>query len=153
MTITDKIYFEADSLTEGMTTKIVYKGDLMEAGAEDVYMHFGYGLMWENLQEVKLDRYPDSFQADITLSDIGDIHFCFRDANQHWDNNNGENYLATVAKIENTIAKVDNVAMEVPRLKKGYLMKKKIKISFYKAITFLSRVFTGNIRRKGKVLD
>jgi len=30
MTINDKIYFEADTLTEGCTTQIVYKGCLYE---------------------------------------------------------------------------------------------------------------------------
>ena len=40
MTINDKIYFESDTLTEGICTKIVYKGSLYENGAQDVYMHF-----------------------------------------------------------------------------------------------------------------
>lgn len=147
MTINDKIYFEADTLSEGITTKIVYKGKLYEEGAEDIYMHFGYGLLWENLQEIKLDKYQDYYQADITLANIGDINFCFRDANNNWDNNEGQNYSATISKIENTLTKVDTVAIEVPRLKKSYLMMKKIKISFYKAITFLSKAFSGKLNK------
>ena len=147
MTINDKIYFEADALVEGSTTRIVYKGTLYENGAEDIYMHFGYGLLWENLQEIKLEKYNDCYAANITLTDIGDINFCCRDSNGHWDNNEGANYTATISKIENTLTKVDTVAVEVPKLKKSYLVMKKIKISFYKAITFLSKAFTGNLKK------
>lgn len=147
MTINDKIYFEAETLTEGTTTQIVYKGSLYEQGSEEVYMHFGYGLLWENLQEIKLEKYQDCYKADITLTEIGDINFCFRDAYGHWDNNNTENYTATISKIENTLTKVDTVSIEVPRLKKSYLIMKKIKISFYKAITFLSRAFSGSLNK------
>lgn len=149
MTINDKIYFEADTLNEGITTEIVYKGKLYEEGADEVYMHFGYGLLWENLQELKLTKYDDCYKTSITLANIGDINFCFRDANNNWDNNDGVNYTATISKIENTLARVEPVVMEVPRLKKSYLIMKKIKISFYKAITFLSRTFSAeNARNK-----
>lgn len=148
MIINDKVYFDADTLVEGTTTKILYKGSLCENGSEDVYMHYGYGLLWENLQEIKLEKYDDCFKADIYLSDIGDINFCFRDSNGNWDNNEGVNYTATISKVENTLTKVDTVAIEVPRLKKSYLIMKKIKISFYKAITFLSKAFTGTLKNK-----
>lgn len=147
MVINDKIYFEADTLVEGNTTKIVYKGSLCETGSEDIYMHYGYGLLWENLQEIKLEKYEDCYKADICLTDIGDINFCFRDSNGNWDNNEGVNYTATISKVENTLTKVDTVAIEVPRLKKSYLIMKKIKISFYKAITFLSKAFTGTLKK------
>lgn len=148
MTINDKIYFEADTLIEGCTTQIVYKGCLYEEGCEDIYMHYGYGLLWENLQEIKFEKYQDCYKAQITLTDIGDINFCFRDSEGHWDNNEGANYTATINKIENTLTKIDNVSVEVPRLKKSYLIMKKIKISFYKAITFLSKAFTGNLKKE-----
>ncbi len=148
MTITDKIYFEADTLLEGTTTTIIYKGSLYENGSEEVYMHFGYGLLWENLQEIKLEKYADCFKASITLTNCGDINFCFRDSNHHWDNNDTHNYTANVNKIEQTLTKVEPTNIEVPRLKKSYFVMKKIKISFYKAFTFLSRVFSGNLKRK-----
>lgn len=148
MTINDKIYFETDTLTEGTTTQIIYKGTLYENGSEDIFMHFGYGLLWENLQEIKLDKYDDYYKADITLANFGDINFCFRDSYGNWDNNDNANYTATISKIENTLTKVDTVAVEVPRLKKSYLIMKKIKISFYKAITFLSKAFTGNSKKR-----
>lgn len=147
MNINEKIYFESDTLVEGISTKIVYKGSLYENAAQDIYMHFGYGLLWENLQEVKLEKYEDCYKADITLTEIGDVNFCFRDSNGNWDNNDGVNYAATISKIENTLTRVDTVSMEVPRLKKSYLILKKIKISFYKAITFLSKAFSGEYKK------
>lgn len=147
MNINEKIYFESDTLVEGISTKIVYKGSLYENAAQDIYMHFGYGLLWENLQEVKLEKYEDCYKADITLTEIGDVNFCFRDSNGNWDNNDGVNYAATISKIENTLTRVDTVSMEVPKLKKSYLILKKIKISFYKAITFLSKAFSGEYKK------
>lgn len=148
MVINDKISFEAETLYEGMTTQIIYKGMLYENGSEEVYMHFGYGLLWENLQEIKLEKCEDGFKADITFSEAENINFCFRDNNNNWDNNDCNNYTCPISKVENVLTKVDPAEIEVPRLKKSYLVMKKIKLSFYKAFTFLSNVFTGKYKKK-----
>ena len=42
---------------------------------------------------------------------------------------------------------LEEIKKEVPKLKKSYFIMKKIKISFYKAITFLSRAFSGNLKK------
>ena len=51
---------------------------------------------------------------------------------------------------EVTVAKVENTSIEVPRLKKSYLIAKKIKLAFYKTISFLSKAFTGEWKKKIK---
>ena len=78
------------------------------------------------------------------------INFCFRDANNNWDNNETQNYSMPIAKEEVIVAKVETVAIDVPRLKKSYIIAKKIRIGFYKVITFLPKLFSGDLKRKVK---
>lgn len=148
MTIGEKIFFDTDKLTEGRTAKLVYGGPLVEAGATEVYVHFGFGLLWNNLQELKLDKVGDCYETEITMSSCEDINFCFRDGNNNWDNNNAQNYTAPISKEEVTIAKVDSTAIQVPRLKRSYFVMKKLKIAFYRTVTFLSKTFTGEWKKK-----
>ena len=148
MTLQGSIFFDTDNLVEGKTVKLTYGGALAQNGANEVYVHFGFGLLWDNLQEIKLDKVDDHFETEITLNSCDDINFCFRDENNNWDNNDTKNYSAPIAKEEVTIVKLENTAMEVPKLRKSYLIAKKIKLAFYKTITFLSRTFTGEWKKK-----
>ena len=148
MTMQGVVSFDTDNLVEGRTVKLIYNGPLLENGAKEVYVHFGFGLLWNNLQEIKLDKVDNHFETEISLISCDDINFCFRDENNNWDNNDAKNYSAPIAKNEVTISKVENVAVEVPRLKKSYLIMKKIKLAFYKTVTFLSRAFTGEWKKK-----
>ena len=149
MTTEKAVYFDTDKLIGGRTVKLTYKGTLATPDTEEIYVHYGFGLLWENLQEVKLDKVDDTcYEADITLTDSDSINFCFRDDKNNWDNNDMQNYTSEIGKEEITIAKVEPTDMEVPRLKKSYLIGKKIKIAFYKIITYLPRLVKGQWKRK-----
>lgn len=149
MSIENTVYFDADNLIEGRTVKLTYKGPLATPETTEVYVHYGFGLLWDNLQEVKLDKIDDTcYEADITLSGSDSINFCFRDDKNNWDNNETQNYTYDITKEEVTIAKVEPTDIDVPRLKKSYLIAKKIKITFYKIITYLPRLFKGEWKRK-----
>lgn len=148
MTMQGTVFFDTDDLIEGKTTKLVYKGSLIEKGAEEVYVHFGFGLLWDNLQEVKLTKVTDGFEADIEMQTFDSINFCFRDNNNNWDNNDCQNYSAPIRKDCEVISKIEATAIDVPRLRKSYLIAKKIKIAFYKIITFLPKVFSGEWKKK-----
>ncbi|MBQ9266813.1 MAG: hypothetical protein IJ217_00770 [Clostridia bacterium] len=148
MTTQSTLFFETDNLIEGKTVKLTYNGTLAQNGANEIYVHFGFGLLWNNLQEIKLDKVDDHFETEITLTSCEDINFCFRDENNNWDNNDTKNYSAPITKEEVTVVKLENTAIEVPRLKKSYLIAKKIKIAFYKTISFLSKAFTGEWKKK-----
>ena len=148
MTISDTILFDTDKLIEGRTVKLTYSGTLVDGGASEIYVHFGFGLLWDNLQELKLEKVDGAYETEITLTSSENINFCFRDENNNWDNNNAQNYTAPISKVEITVAKVDSTAIEVPRLKKSYLLMKKIKLAFYKTVVFLSNAFTGEWKKK-----
>lgn len=152
MAMTGTVFFDTDKLVEGRTAKLTYKGILVDNGANEIYVHFGFGLLWDNLQELKLNKLNDGFEAEIKLISNDDINFCFRDENNNWDNNEHQNYTAPIIKEEITVSKVDSTAIDVPRLKKSYLIAKKAKIIFYKIITFLPRVFSGEFKKK-KIKD
>ena len=55
-----------------------------------------------------------------------------------------------ISKEEVTVAKVEPTALEVPKLKKSYILAKKIKITFYKIVTFIPKFFNGEFKRKVK---
>lgn len=151
MPIEETVYFDTDKLVEGRTAKLTYKGQLVTNDAEEIYVHYGFGLLWENLQETKLNKIDDNtYEAEINMLNNDSINFCFRDDKNNWDNNETQNYSFPITKEEVTIAKVETVALDVPKLKKSYIIAKKIKISFYKLITFLPRVFNGDWKKKVK---
>lgn len=143
------VYFDTDKLIEGRTVKLTYTGFLATPDTNEIYIHYGFGLLWENLQEVKLDKVNDNcYEADITLCNSDSINFCFRDDKNNWDNNETQNYTSEISKEVITIAKVEPTDIDVPKLKKTYLIAKKIKLSFYKVITYLPRLFKGEWKRK-----
>ena len=150
MSVSEKVYFDTDNLIEGRTAKLTYKGDLATPTTDEIYVHYGFGLLWENIQEIKLDKIDDStYETEINLAPSYDmINFCFRDGNNNWDNNNAKNYSANISKEEVTVSKVETTALEVPRLKKSYLIAKKIRIALYKMITAIPKVFSGELKKK-----
>lgn len=150
MSVSENVYFDTDNLIEGRTAKLTYKGDLATPSTNEIYVHYGFGLLWENIQEIKLDKIDDNtYETEINLAPSYDmINFCFRDGNNNWDNNNAKNYSANISKEEVTVSKVETTALEVPRLKKSYLIAKKIRIAFYKFITSIPKVFSGELKKK-----
>ncbi len=146
MNITESIYFDGDTLTIDTPSKIIYKGILTKDNPEAIYMHCGYGLLWENLHEIKLVEGVAGYEADVTFSDFGDYFFCFRSSDKKWDNNAGLNYVVSVNKPDQALVMQNNSYLpEVPKLKTGYLVKKKIKVAFYRTISTIAKLFSGEI--------
>ena len=152
MTVTENVYFDTEKLIEGRTSKLTYKGSLATPSTNEVYVHYGFGLLWENIQEIKMDKVDDeTYETEIILAPSYDsISFCFRDDENNWDNNDAKNYTCDICKEEVTVTKTESVAIDVPRLKKSYLIAKRLKITFYKIITYLPRAFSGTFKRKAK---
>ena len=65
MELTKNIFFNTDKLVENAVVKISYTGLLFQNGSEEVYLHYGFGLNWDNLGEVKMEKTELGFQADI----------------------------------------------------------------------------------------
>ncbi len=150
MKISDEIYFDGDNLLIDTPTKIIYTGTLINESPDAIYMHYGYGISWDNLQEAKLTKGVSGYECDITFSEFGDVNICFRSSNGTWDNNNSQNYTVHIDNVEHEIPTEDTLALvAMPTLKSRYLIRKKIRITFYKIIVFIGKLFSGKlIKRK-----
>lgn len=149
MELTKNIFFNTDKLIANTTVKISYSGKLFQEKADEVYIHYGFGLLWENLQDVKMEKTELGFQAEITLDDSDSLNFCFNDGNDNWDNNDGQNYSFAIEELPMSLILQDELELDRPRrLRRSYIWSKKIRLAVYKIITYLPKIISGNYKRK-----
>lgn len=148
MELVTNIFFNTDKLVENTKVKITYAGQLLQDGSEEVYIHYGFGLNWDNLGEVKMEKTELGFQAEIELLSDDTFNFCFRDGENKWDNNNCENYVFPIEKVELAIVPQEESQLSVRRLRRSYIWGKKVKLTIYKVITYLPKLIAGNYKRK-----
>ena len=151
MELVKNIFFNTDKLIENTTVKISYTGKLFQEDAEEVFVHYGFGNNWDNLNEIKMERTELGFQAEIELVSVETLNLCFRNANNEWDNNEGQNYIFPIEKAELSLVVKEEALISAPRkLRKTYLWSKKLRIAVYKIITYLPKIISGNYKRKVK---
>lgn len=149
MELTKNIFFNTDKLVENSSVKISYTGKLFQDNSEDVYLHYGFGMYWDNVNDIKMEKTDLGFQAEINLSSSDSLDFCFRDGNNVWDNNNGSNYIFPIEKCTALVATSDAGSIaKSKRLRKSYIIGKKIKIALYKTVKFLPKIISGNYGKK-----
>ena len=151
MELTKNIFFNTDKLIENLTVKISYSGKLFQENAERVFIHYGFGLLWDNLNEIEMEKTELGFQAEIKLESFDTFNFCFKDENNCWDNNNGNNYIFPIEKnVMSLVAtEQDELSMITPRrLRKSYIWSKKVRLAIYKIITYIPKIISGNYKRK-----
>ena len=152
MELVKNIFFNTDKLIENNTVKISYIGKLFQDDSEEVFIHYGFGNNWDNLNEIQMEKTDLGFQAEIELVSGDTLNLCFRNSNNEWDNNNSENYVFPIEKQELSLVVKDNNSIEAPhKLRKTYLWSKKIRIAVYKIITYLPKIISGNYKRKIKI--
>ena len=151
MELTKNIFFNTDKLVKNSTVKISYTGRFFEDDSEDVFIHYGFGMNWDNLSEVEMDKTELGFQAEIKLLDAETFNFCFKNENDEWDNNNAENYVFPLEEpsLELVVTEDIDSSLDRPnRLRKSYLWSKKIRLSIYKIITYVPKLISGNYKKK-----
>lgn len=150
MELTKNIFFNTDKLVEGATVKVSYTGDFFQNNAEEVYIHYGFGLLWENVNELKMERTELGFQTELTLTGTDSLNFCFRDSYNNWDNNSNANYTFPIETVcTDLIVTDENTSLaRTKRLRRTYIWNKKIKLAVYKIITYLPKLISGNYKRK-----
>ena len=155
MELSKNIFFNTDKLIENTVVKISYTGTFFQEGAEEVYIHYGFGLEWNGLSEVKMEKTELGFQAEILLSDEETFNFCFRNQNNEWDNNDTANYVFDIEKnVLDLVVKAEDTSLCTrKKLRKTYLWSKKVRIAVYKIITYLPKIISGNYSRKVKSVD
>ena len=151
MELTKNIFFNTDKLIENTTVKISYTGKLFQDNSEKVFIHYGFGNEWENLNEVEMEKTELGFQAEVELMSLDTFNFCFKDNENNWDNNDGSNYIFPIEK--NIMALVaneqeDTNLLPARRLRRSYIWSKKIRLAVYKLITYIPKIISGNYKRK-----
>ena len=148
MELVKNIFFNTDKLIENSKVKISYVGKLFQEEAEEVYLHYGFGINWDQLNEVKMEKTELGFQAEIELTSCDTFNFCFRNGNNEWDNNNGQNYIFPIEKMELALVVKEDTSITGPRrLRKSYIWSKKIRLAVYKIITYFPKIISGNYKR------
>ena len=151
MELTKNIFFNTDKLVENSKVKISYTGKLFQNCSEEVSIHYGFGLNWDNINDINMEKTDLGFQAEIQLEEGETFNFCFKNENDIWDNNDGQNYIFPIEKIQNELLVLEDepVALgSVRKLRRSYLWSKKIRLAVYKLITYLPKIISGNYKRK-----
>lgn len=149
MELVKNIFFNTDKLVENSKVKISYAGKLFQDNCEDVYIHYGFGLNWDNIGEIKMEKTELGFQAEVELPSSETFNFCFRNDENEWDNNDGQNYIFPIEKVELALVVKEKSFLDAPRkLRKSYIWSKKVRLAVYKIITYLPKLISGNYKRK-----
>lgn len=149
MELVKNIFFNTDKLVENTKVKISYAGKLFQDESEEVFIHYGFGINWDNLGEIQMEKTELGFQAEVELLSDETFNFCFRNSNNVWDNNEGQNYVFPIEKVELALVPQEESSLAAPRkLRKSYIWNKKIRLAIYKVITYLPKLISGNYKRK-----
>ena len=150
MELSKNIFFNTDKLVQNSKVKISYTGLFFENGSEEAYIHYGFGPLWDNLSEIKMEKTELGFQAEIELIESDTLNFCFKNENNEWDNNNTENYVFELEKpnLELVVTDMDTSLDRPNRLRRSYLWSKKIRLAVYKIITYVPKIISGNYKKK-----
>ena len=151
MELSKNIFFNTDKLIENSKVKISYIGKLYQEASEEVFIHYGFGSNWDNINDIQMNKTDLGFQAEIELLEGDSFNFCFKDSNNNWDNNEGENYIFPLEKVQAELLVLEDEPVSLGsarKLRRSYLWSKKVRLAVYKIITYLPKLISGNYKRK-----
>ena len=151
MELVKNIFFNTDKLVQNSNIKITYTGELFSNNSEKVFLHYGYGINWDNINEIEMNKTELGFQAELTLPEADILNFCFRNSQNNWDNNQNMNYTFEIEKPEVSLIVKEDSNMPLAsskHLRKSYILKKKIKLAVYKMIKYFPKILSGNYKKK-----
>ena len=151
MELTKNIFFNTDKLVENSDVKISYTGKFFQDGSEQVFLHYGFGINWDNVNEVEMKKTDLGFQAEINLLEGESFNMCFKNGNDEWDNNEGQNYSFPMEKVSTELVVLEDEPVSLGtarKLRKSYLWSKKIRLAVYKIITYIPKIISGNYKRR-----
>jgi len=150
MELVKNIFFNTDKLTQNSKVKISYTGKLFQDNSEEVYIHYGFGLLWENINEIKMEKTDLGFQAEVDLIDKETFNFCFKNELNVWDNNDNNNYIFNLEEVPNTLVSVEDTEATIhsTNSENSFLQfTKKVKLAIYKVITSIPKLISGTYKR------
>lgn len=151
MELVKNIFFNTDKLVENSKVKISYTGTFFQNASAEVFIHYGFGSNWDNVQDVKMKKTELGFQAELELCSSETFNFCLFNEKGDWDNNGGNNYIFPIEKnpVELIVLNDEPVSLgNARKLRKSYIWSKKIRLVVYKIITYLPKLISGNYRKR-----
>lgn len=151
MELTKNIFFNTDKLVENTTVKIYYTGEFFQDGSDSVSIHYGFGMNWDGVNDIEMQKTELGFQAEVNLTGTESFNFCFKNGTDNWDNNEGQNYVFPLEKVSTELVVLSDEPVSLgtaKKLRRSYLWSKKIRIAVYKIITYLPKIISGNYKRK-----
>ena len=151
MELVKNIFFNTDKLIENSKVKISYTGQFFQDESQDVFIHYGFGYNWDNVKDIKMEKTELGFQTEIQLDTSDSLNLCFYNENNVWDNNFGNNYNFPIEKQQNSLIVLEDEPVSLGtarKLRRSYLLSKKIRLAIYKIITYLPKIISGNYKKK-----
>ncbi len=120
------------SLSVGDEVTITYEGILVKSGADQIFLHFGYGKEWLNKDFIPMENENGIFKGTFKIALPDDLNISFKDSADNWDNNSSMNYsfvFTTKSKAEKkstvkATAKKEDEPKEVKKTAKAASEKK-----------------------------
>ena len=154
MELIKNIFFNTDKLTANSIVKISYTGKFFQDNSEVVKIHYGFGNTWENLSELPMKKTDLGFQIEVELLDSDTFNFCLKNEKDEWDNNNGNNYTFAIEHPDTSMILLEDASVARPhRLRKSYLLSKKIRFTIYKIIITIPKLISGTYKKKEKTAN
>lgn len=150
MELVKNIFFNTDRLIANNTVKISYTGKFFQDGSKTVSIRYGFGNNWDNLIEANMEKTELGYQIEVDLIDKETFNFCIKNENDEWDNNDGNNYIFNIERPETALIVIDDSNKPIHKLRKSYILSKKIKLAIYKMFIYFPKLITGNYKKKLK---
>lgn len=90
------VILKPNVIAKGEDATVLYKGLLYNSGADQVYMHTGYGTSWTQQKDIQMNRTEEGFVAQIPITTADNLNIVFKDSANNWDNNASSNYTFEV---------------------------------------------------------
>ena len=65
MELTKNIFFNTDKLVENSKVKISYTGQLFQDASKEVFIHYGFGLNWDSLNDIQMEKTDLGFETEV----------------------------------------------------------------------------------------
>lgn len=81
-------------ITTGDELTVLYHGLLRSAGADQIWLHAGYGEArnWHDISDYRMEYTDYGWAKTFKVEDASRLNLCFKDSANNWDNNNGFNW-------------------------------------------------------------
>lgn len=90
------VYCNPEVVEKGKVVNLTYEGILAQHGADRVFACIGYGPnnRWSDVSLIEMRKVgPQKFEGQVAITGKGNLNVAFKDSADHWDNNNGQNYV------------------------------------------------------------